>query len=122
MTWWDADTSAASKHLSLMRLQKPIIAAVNGWCLGGGMWYALCADITIASNRAAFGQPEVRENQNSTFLLAAEPVKRIETLCYDAFCVPSFGGGGSLIQAMLGSFGSFGGCGRRWRKRAGLAA
>jgi len=59
------------QHLALMRLAKPIIAAVNGWCLGGGMWYALCSDITIASERAVFGQPEVREIQNSTFLLAA---------------------------------------------------
>jgi enoyl-CoA hydratase/carnithine racemase len=69
--WWDIDTETPSKHLALMHLPKPIIAAVNGWCLGGGMWYALCADITIASDRAVFGQPEVREIQNSTFLLAA---------------------------------------------------
>jgi enoyl-CoA hydratase/carnithine racemase len=69
--WWDIDTTTPSKHLGLMRLEKPIIAAVNGWCLGGGMWYALSADITIASDRAVFGQPEVREVQNSTFLLAA---------------------------------------------------
>jgi enoyl-CoA hydratase/carnithine racemase len=69
--WWDGDMTAPSKHLALMRLDKPIIAAVNGWCLGGGMWYALCSDITIASDRAVFGQPEVREIQNSTFLLAA---------------------------------------------------
>jgi enoyl-CoA hydratase/carnithine racemase len=69
--WWDTDTNAPDKYLAFMRLPKPIIAAVDGWCLGGGMWYALCADITIASDRAVFGQPEVREIQNSTFLLAA---------------------------------------------------
>lgn len=69
--WWDTDTGTAAKHLSLMRLAKPIIAAVNGWCLGGGMWYALASDITIAAESAVFGQPEVREVQNSTFLLAA---------------------------------------------------
>jgi enoyl-CoA hydratase/carnithine racemase len=71
MRSWNVNTSTASKHLALMRLEKPIIAAVNGWCLGGGMWYALCCDITIASDRAVFGQPEVREIQGSTFLLAA---------------------------------------------------
>ncbi len=69
--WWNVNTPTASKHLALMRLAKPVIAAVNGWCLGGGMWYALCCDITIASDRAVFGQPEVREIQGSTFLLAA---------------------------------------------------
>ncbi len=71
MGWWNADTTAASRHMEIMRLPKPVIAAVNGWCLGGGLWYALCCDITLASDRAVFGQPEVRENQNSTFLLAA---------------------------------------------------
>jgi enoyl-CoA hydratase/carnithine racemase len=69
--WWSIDTETPNQHLALMRLAKPIIAAVNGWCLGGGMWYALASDITIASDRATFGQPEVREIQNSTFLLAA---------------------------------------------------
>jgi enoyl-CoA hydratase/carnithine racemase len=67
--WWDADMGLASKLLALMRLPKPIIAAVNGWCLGGGLWYSLACDITIASEKAVFGQPEVREIQNSTFLL-----------------------------------------------------
>lgn len=69
--WWDVDMTAPARQLAIMRLGIPVIAAVNGWCLGGGMWYALCCDITIASAAAVFGQPEVRENQNSTFLLAA---------------------------------------------------
>ena len=38
----------------------PVIARINGWCLGAGLELAACCDLRIAAAGAAFGMPEVR--------------------------------------------------------------
>lgn len=48
-----------SVFLKLENLKVPVIAAINGFALGGGCELAMACDIRIASEKAKFGQPEV---------------------------------------------------------------
>lgn len=40
-------------------IKKTTIAAIHGFCLGGGLELAMCCDLRIASDKAKFGQPEI---------------------------------------------------------------
>ncbi len=63
---WDSvtDYNAMSRfvnvYMKLWYAAKPTIAAVHGWCVGGGTDMVLCTDIIIAAENASFGYPPSR--------------------------------------------------------------
>ena len=57
-TFWEKPT--VNSFESGWEIYKPVIAAVNGYCLGYGLTLVTWCDFVIASDRAEFGFPEVR--------------------------------------------------------------
>ena len=57
---FDEITYSQNVLTTIEKCNKPVIAAINGYCLGGGIELALVCDLRIASEKASFGLPEVK--------------------------------------------------------------
>lgn len=54
------NAAARAAQNSIMAIQKPVIAMINGFCIGGGLGIALCCDLRIASEASCFGIPAAK--------------------------------------------------------------
>jgi enoyl-CoA hydratase len=52
--------SFVDTYMKLWYARKPVVAAVQGWCIGGGTDMVLCADLIVAAEGATFGYPPAR--------------------------------------------------------------
>jgi enoyl-CoA hydratase/carnithine racemase len=60
LAWHEALTDDVALEMTPWDMRKPVIASVQGHCLGGGCELAMLCDLTIAADDALFGEPEIR--------------------------------------------------------------
>jgi enoyl-CoA hydratase/carnithine racemase len=60
LAWHESLTDDVTLEMTPWDMRKPVIAVVQGHCLGGGCELVMMCDITIAADDARFGEPEIR--------------------------------------------------------------
>jgi enoyl-CoA hydratase/carnithine racemase len=60
LAWHESLTDDVALEMTPWDMVKPVIASVQGHCLGGGCELAMMCDLTVAADDAVFGEPEIR--------------------------------------------------------------
>ena len=60
LAWHESLTDDVQLEMTPWEMKKPVIASVQGHCLGGGCELVMMCDLTIAADDALFGEPEIR--------------------------------------------------------------
>jgi enoyl-CoA hydratase len=86
-----ANRGCFAAFAAVYECQVPVIAAVNGFCLGGGVGLAGSADIVIAAEDATFGLPEVDRGAlgAATHLARLVPQQLMRAMVYTCDAVPA---------------------------------
>jgi enoyl-CoA hydratase len=82
---WRADMSANCERLrTIWDSEIPVIAAINGYALAGGLELAMCCDLAIAAEDAMLGEPEVRHASGPPSLMMpwTVPIRHVRWLMY----------------------------------------
>lgn len=66
--------------------RKPVVAMVNGLCMGGGLLIAMLADVAVASDRAVFAAPELRRGVADAYHAAILPEQVGIAVARDMLC------------------------------------
>lgn len=67
--WHAALSRNVGLSMAVWAAKKPTIAAVDGWCLAGACELAMACDLIVATDRAQFGEPEIRFGSGPVTLL-----------------------------------------------------
>ncbi len=67
--WHAALTNNVGLSMAVWGCKKPVIGAVDGWCLAGACELAMACDMIVATDRAKFGEPEIRFGSGPVTLL-----------------------------------------------------
>jgi enoyl-CoA hydratase len=80
--WRDHVKLGNDTWFKIWRSRLPVIAAVNGYCLGGGCDLSMVCDFTIAAHDAEFGEPEIQFQSAPPFFIMpwVVPMKRAKEL------------------------------------------
>jgi enoyl-CoA hydratase/carnithine racemase len=60
LAWHESLTDDVALEMTPWDMRKPVIASVQGHCLGGGCEMVMMCDVTVAADDALFGEPEIR--------------------------------------------------------------
>jgi enoyl-CoA hydratase len=83
--WWRDNIDECCRHLfAIWNAPLPIVAAVNGFALAGGLELMLCCDLAIAAEDARLGEPEVRHASGPPTLMLPwiVPIRHARHLMY----------------------------------------